>query len=255
MKKFRKKHSRIPSEEAVIRMLRRIRPNLADRYIYTLDQVCPDILPKPIRIATLAQFDSGKRGNIAYYPDLHNFDIYDLPNRSLPIPKFLAMFRSYMDPTELDALEKALTNFRLEFYTTVEKWVEVYANEAIDSCMTGCDIIKCYVHPQNKLALAALYAPGGALISRSIVNTDEKWYVRLFGDPLLGDKLREQGYNRLCRAPYAFRMYGYAGPILVPTEVQTPYFDFPLQTQQVLADTFNPQTGLVELIINPGNLP
>lgn len=255
MKKFKKKHTRIPSEDVVIRMLRRIDDRLAERYTYALDHHCPDVLPKPIRVATLAEFDPGKRGNIRYYPDLHNFQIYDIPNRSLPIAKFLGLFRNYLDARVLDALEQELTNFKLKFHTTVDEWLQVYSDEAIDSCMTGCDIVKCYVHPQNKLALAALYAPGGGLISRSIVNTDEKWYIRLFGDPLLGDKLREQGYNKLSGPPYAFRMYGFAGSTLVPNEVQVPYFDFPCQNRQVLADTFNPQTGLVELIINPGNLP
>lgn len=251
MKRFKKKHTKIPSEEVVIRLLRRIDEGLAMRYVRELYRT-PDILPEPIRIATLAEFDPCKRQNIRYYPDLHNFQIYSVPNRSLPVPKFLALFRNFLDPAVLDKLEANLTNYRLEFHTTAEKWVQTYADETIDSCMTGCSIVECYAHPQNKLALAALYAPGGnQVIARTIVNTDEKWYVRLFGDPLLVEKLRELGYNKISRTPKAFRMYGRAGSVLVPGDINYPYFDFSCTDIEVLPQTHNPETGFVEVIINP----
>ena len=253
MKRFKKKHTKIPRPAAVMRLLRQIDPELYARYVRALAGT-PDILPLPIRVATLAEFDPCKRQNIRYYPDLHNFQIYDMPNRSLPVGKFLALFRSFLDPTELDKLEADLTNYRLEFHTDAQKWVDTYADETIDSCMTGCGIVACYAHPQNKLALAALYAPGtNQVIARTIVNTDEKWYVRLFGDPLLVEKLREQGYSKLTRVPRAFRMYGHAGPLLVPGDISYPYFDFSCSDIEVLTQTHNPDTGYVEVIVNSGN--
>ncbi len=254
MKRFKKKHTKIPSKQAVVRMLRRIDPDLAEMYKDDFDS-CPSIFPEAIRAVTLPEFDPGKRSNICYYPDLHNYRLHECPNRSLPIPKFLALFRPYIDSSILDKLEVDLTNYRLEFYTDPDKWTEVYAHEEVDSCMTGTDIVRCYAHPQNKLAIAALYAPGGnRLVARSIVNVDEKWWVRLFGDStLLAEKLMEKGYGRLSGVPKAFRMYGWAGYRYVRNEVQYPYFDFSLQNVEILHDTHNPDTGLIEVIINPGN--
>jgi hypothetical protein len=256
VKRFKKKHTKIPSKEVVLRMLRRKDPALLQKFLdYYPD--CPSLLPEPIRIATLAEFDPNKRSNIRYYPDLHNFELYSTPNRSLPIPKFLALFRQYIDTSILDTLEAELSHFRLLFHTTPEAWLDAYADDGVDSCMTGCDIVCCYCHPQNKLALAALYAPGGnQLIARSIVNVDEKWWIRLFGDTLLlAEKLQEQGYTRLSRPPYAFRMYGYVGRNYIRNEVSYPYFDFQCQRVEVLHDTHNPDTGLIEVIINPDNTP
>jgi hypothetical protein len=256
MKRFKKKHTKLPSKSAVRRLLRREGGDFLVAYD-TLYQDCPAVLPEQIRAVTLAEFDPCKRQNIRYYPDLHNFKLNAYQNRSLPIPKFLALFRPYMDGALLDQVEHDLTNYRLEFYTNPDKWIEVYEHESVDSCMTGTDIVRCYAHPQNKLAIAALYAPGGnTLIGRSIVNTDEKWYVRLFGDTtLLVEKLREQGYDRIYGAPKAFRMYGYAGRVYNRNEVQYPYFDFSLQDVEILHNTHNPETGLIEVIINPGLTP
>lgn len=253
MKRFKKKHTKIPSKEAVIRMLRWEDPELVDVYEEAFRR-CPSVLPEPIRIATLAEFDPAKRQNIRYYPDLHNFKLHSFPNRSLPVPKFLALFRPYIDGALLDQVEKDLTNYRLEFYTDPDQWIATYAHESVDSCMTGTDIVRCYAHPQNKLALAALYAPGGGtLIARSIVNVDEKWWIRLFGDStLLAEKLVEKGYNRLSGAPKAFRMYGWAGHHYLRNEVSYPYFDFSCQSIDILHDTHNPDTGLIEVIVNPG---
>lgn len=252
LKRFKKKHTKIPSKEAVRRMLRKMGEGLLPAYD-TLYSACPTVLPESIRAVTLAEFDPARRQNIRYYPDLHNFKLNAYQNRSLPIPKFLALFRPFMDGDLLDKIEIELTNYRLEFYTEPDQWIAAYAHESVDSCMTGTEIVRCYSHPQNKLALAALYAPGtNTLIARSIVNTDEKWYVRLFGDPLLCEKLREQGYSRINGPPHAFRMYGYAGRNYIRNEVQYPYFDFSLQNVDILHDTHNPDTGLIEIIINPG---
>lgn len=252
MKHFKKKHKKIPNPRTVLRMINRYGREHGDRYMRQFSQSL-NIFPDEIRAVTLAQFDPGKRQNIRYYPDLHNFMIFDQPNRSLPIPKFLGLFRPFMDNAILDQIEVSLTNFRLEFYTDANDWEDVYADGHVDSCMTGDTRVRCYAHPQNKLALAALYAPGTTtVIARTIVNTDEKWYIRLFGDPLLVEKLNELGYKRLARRPKEFRMYGYAGSTYVPGEVAYPYFDFGTTSIEVLHHTHNPDTGQVEVIINPG---
>lgn len=256
MKKFKKKHTKIPSKEVVMRLLARNDPygDLLAKYHRAFDRT-PRIIPEPIRVVTLAEFDPGRRENIRYYPDLHNFKIYDVPNRSLPVNKFLGIFRQFIDPTQIDKLEHDLTAYRLEFITTPEGWVNAYADESggVKSCMTGSVLARCYCHPQNKLALAVLYAPGGAsIVARTIVNTDEKWYVRLFGDELLVKKLNELGYRRLNGAPGEFRMYGSVGPRYVAGSVHMPYLDFSCLTNEAQPDTHDPNTGLVEVIINRG---
>jgi hypothetical protein len=254
VKRFKKKHAKIPRVEVIRRLIRRLGPELADKYDDDYEKSLK-IFPDEVRAVCLPQFDPGKRQNIRYYPDLHNWAMYDLPNRSLPIPKFLDLFRNYVKQEILDQISHDLTNYRLEFYTTADDWEATYAHEEVDSCMTGTSMVRCYAHPQNKLALAALFAPGGnELIARTIVNTDEKWYVRLFGDPLLVEKLRELGYNKLSGPPRAFRMYGWVGNHYTKNEYSVPYFDFPNQGVEVLHDTHNPDTGYIELIINPGNV-
>ncbi len=256
MKKFKKKHTKIPSKEVVMRLLAREDPegDLLAKYHRTFDRT-PQIIPEPIRVVTLAEFDPGRRQNIRYYPDLHNFKMYELPNRSLPVNKFLGNFRQFINPTEIDKLEHDLTAYRLEFITTPEGWVNAYADESggVKSCMTRSVLARCYYHPQNKLALAVLYAPGGnAVVARTIVNTDEKWYVRLFGDELLVKKLNELGYRRLNGAPGEFRMYGQVGRRYDAGSVHMPYMDFSCLSNEAQPDTHNPDTGLVEVIINRG---
>ena len=254
MKRFKKKHTKIPRQEVVVRLLQQIDSELSIRYVRELART-PEMIPEPIRVATLAEFDPGRRQNIRYYPDLHNFRLYDTPNRSLPVNKFLATFRQFIDPAEIDKLEHDLTAYRLEFITTPDGWVNAYADESggVKSCMTGSVLARCYCHPQNKLALAVLYAPGSdAIVARTIVNTDEKWYVRLFGDELLVNKLNELDYYRLNKAPGEFRMYGNVGRRYTPGSVAMPYFDFSCLSNEAQPDTHNPDTGLVEVIINRG---
>lgn len=259
MKKFKKKHNKIPKREVVMRLLAKEDPEgtLLRKYNEAYERT-PTIIPEPIRVATLAEFDPNRRQNIRYYPDLHNFKIFDEPNRSLPVPKFLGTFRQFIDQTQVEQLEHDLTAYRLEFLTTTNGWVDAYADASggVKSCMTGSMLVQCYCHPGNKLALAVLYAPGGnTLVARTIVNTDEKWYVRLFGDELLVKLLNEKGYRKLNHTPAEFRMYGHAGRRYTPGSVQTPYFDFSCLGNRAIPDTHNPDTGLVEIIINEGILP
>lgn len=256
MKKFKKKHTKIPSKEVVMRLLR-----LEDRFGHLLAKYTqrfnqtPQIIPEPIRVVCLAEFDPNRRQNIRYYPDLHNFILYDEPNRSLPVPKFLDLFRRYIDSTVLDQLVHDLTAYRLEFITTPEGWLAAYADASggVKSCMTLSPLANCYYHPQNKLALAVLYAPGGnTLVARTIVNTDEKWYIRLFGDDLMVKLLNEQGYYRLDRPPREFRMYANVGRRYSEANLQYPYFDFSCLSCHPVPETHNPETGLVDVIINRG---
>jgi hypothetical protein len=256
MKKFKKKHTKIPSKEVVMRLLARDDPEgaLLHKYNSTFERT-PTIIPEPIRVACLAEFDPCRRQNIRYYPDLHNFRLYEVPNRSLPVDKFLGAFRSFIDPAEADKLLHDLTAYRLEFITTPEGWVNAYMDDSggVKSCMTNSPLARCYAHPQNKLALAVLYAPGGmSVVARTIVNTDEKWYVRLFGDELLVKKLNEQGYFKLNTTPGEFRMYGHAGTRYTPGSVHMPYLDFSCLSNEVQPTTHNPDTGLIEVIINRG---
>ena len=262
MKRFKKKHTKIPSKDAILRLVRQAgrahNGDVAWPDIYTnwLEK-SPSIIPEPIRLVTLATADPHKRKNICYWSDLRSFFLYDFPNRSLPADKFFAMFTNFVPKEELDAATEAMGKFRLEFYTTPDQWVTVYDDDNVESCMTHSDLVRCYCHPQNKLALATLYPPGGGnVIARTIVNTDEKWYVRLFGDTtLMAELLRDVGYQRLSHVPSSFRMYGFAGFGPGINEVRYPYFDFPVSRIQILPDTHNPTTGYLEVIINPDNTP
>lgn len=262
MKRFKKKHTKIPSKDAILRLVKQagLKHDDTTDWAYVYEEwleKSPSIIPEPIRLATLATADPHKRKNIRYWPDLRSFFLYDEPNRSLPADKFFAMFTNFVPKNELDAAIEAMSKFRLEFYTNQEQWAEVYSDDNVESCMTNSDLVRCYAHPQNKLALATLYPPGGFdVIARTIVNTDEKWYVRLFGDTtLMAELLRDAGYHKLAHVPHAFRMYGFSGFSPTIDEVRYPYFDFPVSRVQILPDTHNPTTGHVEVIINPDNTP
>lgn len=252
MKKFKKKHFKLPREGAVVKLLQRTDPLLVRKW-ERLMELTPDILPRELRAACLAQFDPGKRTNIRYFPDLHNFQIYEQPNRSLPIEKFLNTFQPFIGAEKVAELQAALTDYRLVFHQTADEWIEAYANSSVvSSCQANTTEVKCYAHPQNKLALAALYAPGGnTLIARTIVNVEEKWWVRLFGDTLLLDKLQAMGYRKGER-PREFRMYAIAGRTFDANMLTTPYFDFPCTNRRALPETHDPYTGLVDIIVNEG---
>ena len=201
----------------------------------------------------LPVFDPNKRANISYYPDLHNFTLHERPNRSIPVEKFLNLFRGFLKNEVLDQLAHDLTNYRLEFYTTREDWIEAYTHTEVESCMSNTDVVGCYAHPENKLALAALFAPDGVtMVARTIVNTEEKWYVRLFGDRLLVDKLQEQGYRKLNDPPRRFKMYAVVDNPDRPDLARTPYFDFAMVGREVVPDTYNRSLNTMEIIINPG---
>ena len=221
-------------------------------------EATPTIIPLSVRIASLAGFDPHRRQNIRYYPDLHNFKLFDVPNRSLPVPKFLGTFRQFINPAEVEKLEHDLTAYRIEFITDPQGWTDAYADESggVNSCMTASPTARLYAHPKNNLALAVLYAPGGnVLVARTIVNMAEKWYVRLFGDELLVKKLQELGYRRLARPPGEFVMYGEAGTRFSDVAIHRPYFDFSCLGFDALPDTHDPVTGLVDVVINRGVIP
>jgi len=256
MKRFKKKHTKIPRKEVVMRLLAKEDPDgdLLLKYNQTFERT-PAMIPESIRVACLAEFDPCRRQNIRYYPDLHNFRLYDHPNRSLPVDKFLNAFQQFIPPEIVEKLLHDLTAYRLEFLSRPDDWTTAYTDQSggVKTCMTNSPLARCYAHPNNNLALAVLYAPGGnSVAARTIVNVQEKWYIRLFGDELLVKKLNEQGYYRLDGAPGEFRMYGDAGARFVAGNVRVPYFDFPCISNRPLPDTHNPDTGLVDIIINQG---
>jgi hypothetical protein len=248
---FKKRRTKLPSLGVVPRLIRRLRARVATNRYEAYLNMCPT-LPLIIREVTLARMDPHRRSNIMFYPDLKNFLLYEAPNRSLPIDKFLNLFRGMLDQTVLDKLIHDLTNFRLEIYTQPEDWIRVYADDTIHSCMSGHSEVRCYCHPNNKLALAALYAPGSnTVVARTIVNTEEKWYVRLFGDALLVQKLNELGYRKLDDTPREFRMYAQImGEHYDRDNLLFPYFDFNCGRITVMHDTANLETRLVEIVIN-----
>lgn len=250
MKFFKKKRLKLPRRGSVERMiLSRFGRLSHQRYLREL-RVGHE-LPLAIREVTLARLHPQNRHTIIYYPDIRNFQIVFEPNRSLPIRKFLDMFKGMIDADELEAAHYALTNYRIEFYRNAEEWIQVYADENVHTCMSQSDQVRCYIHPENHLALATMYPPGGTrVVARTIVNTEEKWYVRLFGDPLLVTKLHEMGYNRLATPARMFKMYGFSPDTYAQDKVTFPYFDFPYNRIDHHPDTYNPETQLFEVSIS-----
>lgn len=252
MKFFKKRRTKLPKLGAIPRLIRRTRdPALINTYNAIVNRCT--IFPQIMREVCLAHMDPNKRANILYTPDMKNFAMHLGCNRSLPADKFLSLFKGMIDQDTLDKLLHDLSNFRLEIYTEPDDWMRVYADENVHSCMSGRPEVKCYAHPENDLALAALYAPGtNTVVARTIVNTKDKWYVRLFGDRLLVDKLADMGYRRMDGMPPRFRMYG-----MIPgtsdrfdrSEVILPYLDFDTQRIDVLDETRNMETRLVDVLV------
>jgi hypothetical protein len=258
MKQFKKRRTKLPRTTAVLRLMRRYGGDLQYRRYRRFFSTTDSTLPEIIREVTLAKPDPRKRGNICYFPDMRNFMINDEQNRSLPAQKFLDIFKGMVDQAVLDQLLHDLTNYRLEIYTEAQEWVDVYEDDNVHSCMSQSHVVRCYAHPENNLAIAALYAPGtNMVVARTIVNTEEKWYVRLFGDALLVTKLNELGYSKLNRIPPEFKMYAWVGTGITNYhpdhyDAQFPYFDFRTSDTRILRETYNRDTGFVECIINEG---
>jgi len=254
MKFFKKKRFKLPKPGAIRRLVAKtMGARFAQRY--DREMALGGEFPERIREATLVRLHPKDRGTVEYYPDIKNFQIVLDPNRKLPVDKFLNLFKGMIDQEVLDRALHDMTNYRLEIYTTLDKWVEVYNDDNVRSCMSGptnAHLISCYVHPENNLAIAALYAPGGSrVIARSIVNTEEKWYIRNFGDALLVKKLNELGYNKIGRMRGPIKMYGFSST-REHYEGQVwayPFFDFPDNGRTHTPDSYNPLTQKFEVTI------
>lgn len=259
MKTFKKRHEYLPALATIKRLVYRGGKRAAlERYEYQLNHQTSALIPFKIRQTTLARPNPNKRMEIQYFPDLRTFLGWEQPNRSLPIAKFFDLFRGMLPQEELDTAVEAMSGYRMVLATSPDDWLAIYDDENVDSCMTGKEVVRCYAHPENHLALAALYPPGeDYVIARTIVNTRDKWYVRLFGDPLLVEKLREEGYRKMCKPPSEFKMYAYWNIDKVSEGIKLPYFDMfghggGKMQYQVLPDTYCNDTNLVEIIVNPG---
>lgn len=268
MKAFKKRHDYLPSRETVLRLIRRYGDESHLRRYHNWMRGTFTTLPMKIRELTLCRPDPNKRQNIQYFPDLRTFLSHDEPNRSLPVGKFLDLFRGLVPQEELDEINRSMTDFRLLISKEKDHWMEVYADENCHSCMSpsgeraqGQPLPACYAHPENNLAIAALYPPGSnQVIARTIVNTEEKWYVRLFGDRLLVEKLQELGYHKMHKPAREFKMYAYSEDGDCPQEdadFKMPYFDFVGHDSgrlryRLVPNTYNRETGFAEAIVNPG---
>lgn len=252
MKFFKKRRTKLPKLGAVPRLIQRTRNREIITAYNALVNRCT-AFPQIMREVCLVRMDQNRRSNVIYSPDLKNFGAYLDGNRTLPIDKFLSLFKGMIEQEVLDKLQHDLSNFRLEIYTEPEDWLRVYADDNVHSCMSGRPEVRCYAHPENDLALAALYAPGtDQVVARTILNTKEHWYVRLFGDRLLVDKLAAMGYRKLDGMPLRFRMYGLipgSGVRYDRSEVILPYLDFDSQRIEILDETRNMETRLVDVMV------
>lgn len=253
MKMFKKRRMKLPRLGATLRLLRKTtQPHIVQRYQREV-RLGTQFL-QVMRETTLVRLHPHDRSKVQYYPDMRSFQALLEPNRTLPIEKFLAMFSNMVEEKLLKDIHEQLTNYRLVFVNTEQEWFDIYADESggVESCMTGDVEVKQYVHPENNLALAALYAPGGSsVIARTIVNTAEKWYVRVFGDAMMVNKLNEHGYHRLSdRIRTPFKMWGWSPDGYSRERMVTPYFDFRHNNIETHPETYNRDTGRFEITIS-----
>jgi hypothetical protein len=233
-KQFKKKRTKLPREGAARRLILSKHGSIqAQRYDREV-RMGRDI-PLKIREACLARMHAHDKNLILYYPDVANFVITLEPNRSLPIRKFFDMFKGMIDDKELEDAYQALTNYRLEIVRSADDFVRIYDDENVHSCMSGpmnAERVRCWEHPENHFSLAAMYAPGGnRVIARTILNTQDMYYVRIFGTDgnsvMLANKLRDLGYHKLNGKPRPFKMYARCESRRYdPSMVRTPYFDW-----------------------------
>lgn len=96
----------------------------------------------------------------------------------------------------IELLGKTLPDVKFIENTDPEGWIRVYKNGP-NSCMKGTDIVDCYAHPKNNLALAYNEREDGTIQNRAIVNRENKTYVRIFGveGPEFAAALRKLGYT------------------------------------------------------------
>jgi hypothetical protein len=257
MKQFKKKRTKLPRDGAVARMIRRKHGKLQlGRYEREL-RMGRDI-PLRIRETTLARMHAHDKNLILYYPDIKNFIVTLEPNRSLPIRKFFDMFKGMIDEKELEEAYQALTNYRIEIVRSAEDFVRIYDDENVHSCMSGpmnAERVRCWEHPENHFSLVAMYAPGGnRVIARSIVNTMDMYYVRIFGTDgnsvMLANKLRDLGYHKLNGKPRPFKMYAHCEARRYDAGmVRTPYFDWEQAYIDQHPETFNPETRQLEITV------
>lgn len=251
-KMFKKKRAKLPRSGVVRRMIaRRLGGSAPARYDREF-RMGPEI-PAAIREVTLARMHPKDRMQVLYYPDFKNFQVMIEPNRSLPVKKFFDMFNGMIPEKELKEAYEAITDYRLEFGTTEEDWVRIYSHETVHSCESSHDRVRMYVHPENNLAIAGLYPPGGStLIARSIVNLEEKWYVKLYGDAMLVTKLQELGYRKFDKLRSPFRMYGRCPAMRFdPNMYEMPFLDIKPCRVQLHPETFNPANGRFVVTVSP----
>lgn len=261
MKQFKKKRTKLPRKGAVLRMIRkhRLLGGGVQVHRYERELRMGRDIPEIIRQSTLARMHPQDRTKILYYPDLKNFFMSLEPNRTLPVEKFFALFKGMVDEQVIADAVDALTNYRLEIVREEEDFVRIYDDGNVHSCMSGpehAEKVKCWVHPENHISLCALYAPGGSrVIARTLLNTQDMYYIRIFGtdgnSSMLATKLKELGYHRLSGKPSPFKMYAYCySHRYDPGMVRIPYFDWKGYEIEQHRNTFNPETHRLEMTIS-----
>jgi hypothetical protein len=252
-KMFKKKRLKLPRVGAIRRMIAKRLGAVAAARFDREYRMGPEFPPR-VREVTLARLHPKDRQTVLYYPDFKNFQVMIEPNRSLPVKKFFDLFNGLMPEKELKDAYDALTNYRLEFGTTAEDFVRVYSHETVHSCESSHDRVRMWAHPNNHLAIAALYPPGGTtLIARTIVNMEEKWYVKLYGDPMLVTMLQELGYRKFDKLRNPFKMFAFSTLITRydGNYVELPFFDMKPVRIHHHPETLNLANGMFEVTVTP----
>lgn len=110
---------------------------------------------------------------------------------------------------------------------------KAYADSGVDTCLTGSSSVQCYA--SSATGLAVLFSEDGDVLARTVVNTERRRWIRVYGDRqhavTLRLLLRRMGYSLSRRA---------LDDVLLPTwylgddEFAAPYLDGDIYTADLV---------------------
>lgn len=143
-------------------------------------------------------------GKVAYFQNVDNMMANRLTRTSPEM--FLDRALRYAPPQvkaawSVEVLGQVIPTLKLIPNTDPDGWERIYKTGP-ESCMQGSPLVRCYANPKNHLALAYMTNARGHVTYRTIVNTETKKYVRIYGDDDDDDvdyfvaSLNQEGYRR-----------------------------------------------------------
>lgn len=153
----------------------------------------------PVWNVTLIHLSANVPGKVAYFANVKSLMENRLTRTSPEM--FLERMLVYA-PEEIkgawavEVLGQTLPEIKFVLNTDPDGWERVY-DRGPNSCMAGSSLVRQYAHPKNNLALA-YHEKDGRITHRTIVNTQTKNYLRIYG----GD---DNGYFATALAKQGFK--------------------------------------------------